>query len=176
MVRHVRTALEGSRYFGDRLILLSPKCDLSFAAFEPELSRVTPLPESQDDYRLPRPDTKGHARTRPETDLQEQRQEPSERRKEQNNNNTQQHQSNSQRKSHIKAREDAQNKELHDLGVFKRVHIQPVQFDRTVARGWVAEVMGQGQKTFLGKTMLPGGRYNIPVPVFRSAPKLTRRL
>ena len=148
-----------------RLILSSPKCDLSFDAFEPELSRITPLPESQDEDDLQRLDTEVPARNRPETILQEQREEPSERHKEHKNNNKmmQQHQRGSQRASNIKAREDAQSKELHELGVFKRVHILPVQFDQTIAHTWVAEVMGQTrQKTFLGKAMLSGGRYKYP--------------
>lgn len=187
MVGLVGRALEGSRCYGDRLILSSPKCDLFFGVSEPEVSRVTPLPKSQNDYN-PRPrDTKVPARNRPETALQKEREEPSESRKKRNNNSMQHDQRNNEHAGNIGAREDAQSKELHELGVFKRVHILPVhilpvhilpvQFDQKVACDWVAKFMGQTrQKTFLGKARLPSGRYNIPVPVFRCAPKLTRDL
>lgn len=68
------------------------------------------------------------------------------------------------------AREDAQSKELHELRVFKRVHIHilPVQFDRAGKRGWVAEFLGQTQqKTFIDRPSLSSRAYVIP-PVFRS--------
>ena len=80
----------------------------------------------------------------------------------------QQHQRNRQGASNNGARGDAQSKELHELRVFKRVHVLPVQIDRTEVRGWVAEVLGQNrQKTCLERPMLPGGGYVIP-PMFRN--------
>ena len=80
----------------------------------------------------------------------------------------QQHQRNRQGASNNGARGDAQSKKLHELRVFKRVHVLPVQIDRIEVRGWVAEVLGQNrQKTCLERPMLPGGGYVIP-PMFRN--------
>ena len=162
--------MNGVPCFGNTLIVSSPECNLSFAPFEPEGSRVTTLPESRN-KPIPRPrDTNVRARDRSRTASQEQRGESSERRKKPKNTRMQQRQKDRQGASNMGAREDAQSKELHDLSVFKRVHIHvvPSRFDWTGRRGWVAEVLGQTQqKTMIDRKGLPGRAYVIP-PMFRN--------
>ncbi len=149
----------------------SPECDLCFAPFEPEVSRVTTLPKSQNKHDPQPRDTKFSAHNRSKTASQEQPEESSERRKEPENTRAQQHQKKRQGANNVGARQNAQRRQLDELRVFKRVHILPVQIDRTVVRGrvaedrtvvrdWVTEVLGQNQqKTSLERPMLPGGGY-----------------
>ena len=141
----------------------SPECKLFFARLEPEVSRVTTLPKSRNKPNAHPRDIQVPARNRSERASQEQREEPSKRRKEPKNTTAQQHQRDGQGASDMGARENAQSKELHELRVFKRVHLLSVQIDRTEVRGWVAEVLGQNrQKTCVETPMLLGGGYVIP--------------
>ena len=127
------------------------------------------MPESRVEHDTQPRDTKLPARIRSKTAVQEERGEPSERRKKPKKTRR-------QVASNLGAREDAQSKELHELSVFKRVHIHtlPVQINRAGERGWIAGVLGQSQqKTRLKREGYPSEGYVIP-PVFHDWPKLTK--